>query len=115
MKLYRYFMDGVPEYLARHYWWAYLWRAGVWFFDHQVVINAILLGQYRCLMTEILRRLDEGHVKNVLQLTCAYGELTSKLIEHTGWNRLHLADVAPIQLKLARSKMTSPSNLFLDV
>jgi len=111
VKLYRYFMDGVPEYLARHYWWAYLWKAGVWFFDHQMIINAILLGQYRRLMSETLRRLKDGRMKHVLQLTCVYGELTPRLIEHGGWNRLHLADVAPIQLKLARSKMRLPSNL----
>ena len=44
MRLYKKFLDGVPEYLARYYWWAYLWRGGIWFFDHQFVINAILLG-----------------------------------------------------------------------
>jgi len=30
-----YFLDGVPVYLARHYWWAYLWPPAIWFFDHQ--------------------------------------------------------------------------------
>ena len=47
---YRYFLDGIPKYLARYYWWAYLWSVGVWFFDHQPIINAILFGQYRKLM-----------------------------------------------------------------
>lgn len=47
--IWRYFRDGKPDYLARHYWWAYLWSVSVWFFDHQPIINAILFGQYRTL------------------------------------------------------------------
>ena len=29
MRLYQKFLDGVPEYLARYYWWAYLWRGSI--------------------------------------------------------------------------------------
>ena len=24
----------IPHYISGHYRWAYLWRPGVWFFDH---------------------------------------------------------------------------------
>lgn len=49
------FLDNHPECLARHYWWTYLWRVGVWFFDHQPMINIILFGQYRILKLQALR------------------------------------------------------------
>jgi|GEM_PF-5881062 len=34
----------LPDYLVRHYNWAYLWLVSVWLFDHQPIINAILFG-----------------------------------------------------------------------
>jgi len=55
---YRYFLDGTPLYLARHYWWAYLWPVADWFFDHQPIINVILVGQYRKLMRAMMVRLE---------------------------------------------------------
>ena len=58
MALYKRFLDGTPEYLARYYWWAYLWRPATWFFDHQPIINAILFGQYRRLMEGTLASLN---------------------------------------------------------
>ncbi len=71
--LYRYFLDGAPVYLARHYWWAYLWPAAVWFFDHQPIINAILFGQYKKLMRATMARLDNAPKDSVLQLTVNAG------------------------------------------
>tara|TARA_R110002110_G_scaffold59726_1_gene168692 strand:- start:179 stop:919 length:741 start_codon:yes stop_codon:yes gene_type:complete len=104
LKLYRHFLDGTPLYLARNYWWAYLWPVAVWFFDHQPIINAILFGQYGKLMRMTMARLRNAPNKNILQLTCVYGELTPKLIESVSPMPLHIADVAMVQLKLAKSK-----------
>jgi len=112
--IYRRFGDGIPTYLARHYWWAYLWRVGVWFFDHQVVINAILFGQYHRLMRASLQAVASGpgaRNKQVLQLTCVYGAFTPGLLAQMKGGKLHLADVAPIQLALARAKVKEPGRL----
>jgi len=103
-KFYRYFLDGTPLYLARHYWWAYLWSTAVWFFDHQPIINAILFGQYRKLMQATMVRLRNAANESILQLTCVYGELTPKLIETVSPAPLHITDVAMVQLGLATSK-----------
>jgi len=101
----------MPFYLARHYWWAYLWRVGVWFFDHQPVINTILFGQYRKLMQATLVRLGCGRTGRMLQMTCVYGSLTPSLIRKFDRRSLHIMDVAPVQLKLVRSKCKPPDRL----
>lgn len=104
MRLYRFFLDGIPFYLARHYWWAYLWRPAVWFFDHQPVINAILFGQYKKLMSVTMKRLSDIETGNVLQLSCVYGHLTPRLAQSLSPEALHLTDVSDVQLAQVRSK-----------
>ena len=103
MNLYKKYLDGVPEYLARYYWWAYLSRWGIWFFDHQPIINAILFGQYDKLLRRSLAQVENASGKRILQLTCVYGKLTPSLLSSTG-NEVHLCDVATGQLELARDK-----------
>jgi len=111
MKIYRYFLDGMPVYLVRHYWWAYLWPKAVWFFDHQMIINAILFGQYQKLMQATLLRLKQAPLDSVLQLTCVYGSLTPSLIHQIKPASLHITDVATVQLKLAQSKVQGDQRL----
>lgn len=103
MRLYQKFLDGIPEYLARYYWWAYLWRWGIWFFDHQPIINAILFGQYDRLLKRALAQVETQPAARILQLSCVYGKLTPSLLSSTD-NEIHLCDAATGQLQLARSK-----------
>jgi len=104
--IWRHFLDAHPEYLARHYWWAYLWRFGVWFFDHQPIINAILFGQYRALKTQTLDACMTDRPKGrLLQLTCVYGNLTPSLIKSMKGDDLYLMDVADVQLGATREKL----------
>lgn len=106
MRLYKTFLKGgIPEYLARYYWWAYLWDKSIWFFDHQPIINAILFGQYDTLLRNTLARVETRPGARLLQLTCVYGKLTPSLLHHAG-NEVHLCDVAAEQLRLARGKIT---------
>lgn len=110
MRLYRKFLiGGVPEYLARYYWWAYLWDRSVWFFDHQPIINVILFGQYDTLLKKTLAHLENKPGAKLLQLTCVYGKLTPSLLRYTD-NEVHLCDVAAGQLQLARSKTLEVSD-----
>lgn len=111
LRLYRRFMGGLPHYLVRHYWWAYLWSKTVWFFDLQIIINAILFGQYKKLLRQTSERLANAPITSTLQLTCVYGILTPNLIEAVSPHSLHITDVSSIQLKLAQSKTVVPSDL----
>jgi ubiquinone/menaquinone biosynthesis C-methylase UbiE len=109
MRIYKKFLDGVPEYLARYYWWAYLWRWGIWFFDHQAVINVILFGQYDRLLKKTLAQIEGKHGAKILQLTCVYGKMTPALLSSTG-NEVHLCDAAAGQLQLTRRKTRHVGN-----
>ncbi len=100
----RRYLDGNPEYLVRNYWWAYLSRPGIWLFSHHTVINLILFGQYRTILSALTARLRNTPCERMLQLTCAYGDLTPALVDLT--EELHLNDVAAIQLSLARGALT---------
>lgn len=98
-------------YLARHYWWAYLWRPSAWFFDHQVVINAILFGQYKKLMSATIRRLERTLNGQILQLTCVYGSLTPNILSKISPLCLHITDVSNIQLERIRGKVLNDARL----
>ncbi len=106
MTIWKKFLDGMPEYLARHYWWAYLWRPAIWLFDHQPIINLILFGQYQRLLKQTLRCLENLPIGRFLQLTCVYGKLTPTLLSHLGDQPLYLVDVAGAQLEASRKKLT---------
>ncbi len=101
----RRYLAGHPEYLARHYWWAYLSPFGAWFFDHRPIINAILFGQYASITQETLRRYCASECGRTLQLTSVYGDLTPTLVDCAGDNDFHLMDVAAIQLRMVRHKL----------
>lgn len=93
----------MPDYLVRHYGWAYLNRFAVWFFDHQPIINAILFGQYKKIMNATLGLIQPERAGRTIQLAAVYGKLTPILARHI--SDLHLVDVAPIQLEAARRKL----------
>jgi ubiquinone/menaquinone biosynthesis C-methylase UbiE len=95
----------LPDYLLRHYAWAYVWPAAVWFFDHQPIINAILFGQYRRIMDTTLRLMAPEAAGRTLQIAAVYGELTPTLARSI--DDLHLIDVAPIQLEAAHRKLAA--------
>lgn len=95
----------MPDYLVRHYAWAYLWPSAVWFFDHQPIINAILFGNYKRIMNETLRLLEPASAGRTLQIAGVYGELTPTLAQSIP--DLHLIDVAPVQLSAAQRKLAA--------
>lgn len=102
----RFHRDGIPDYLARNYWWAYLSRPGLAFFDWQPVVNLILVGQYRHLMDMALARIDPASART-LQVACVYGQLTPRLARHLRGGTLDVVDVAPAQLGLCARKLAA--------
>lgn len=102
----------MPPYLSRHFWWAYMWRGLTWFFDHPVIISSILFGQYKTLKRATIDHVSRIAMKGrMLQLTCVYGRLTPRIMEHLDPQPLHITDIVPVQLELARGKATEPGRL----
>jgi ubiquinone/menaquinone biosynthesis C-methylase UbiE len=97
----------VPDYLARHYWWAYVHPRGVKFFDRTWILNLILLGQYRRLREAVLEEFEGVHAQNLLQVSCVYGDLSCRLARRlaAAGGRIDVVDVLPIQLRNLRWKM----------
>ncbi len=96
--------DAIPDYLLRHYGWAYLSPWSLRFFDRPLVINLVLFGQYRALMEETLRRLVREAPGDVLQLASVYGDFSPRLQQALNGRGFHLVDVLPGQIALSQRK-----------
>jgi ubiquinone/menaquinone biosynthesis C-methylase UbiE len=97
----------VPEYLQRHYWWAYVHPRAVQFFDRLWLINLILFGNYHRLRDAALAELDDAPFGKMLQVACAYGDISVKLAKRAAASggELDVVDVLSIQLKNLKWKL----------
>jgi len=97
----------VPDYVMRHYWWAYVHPRGVKIFDRGWLVNLILLGNYKRLVRAALAELDTAPLGRILQLACVYGSLTPKLAKRASemGGTLDVIDVLAIQLRNLKWKL----------
>lgn len=97
----------VPAYLKRVYWWTYIHPFAVWFFDRLWLINLIVLTNYHRLRDAALAEFSNLTDKKLLQISCAYGNITPKLADRVAQDsgRLDILDVLPIQLDNVRAKI----------
>lgn len=107
---------GIPDYLEEHYHWAYLDPFNARLLDRRLVTEVILWGNYRRLCNRVLDELPQGGTSDVLQVACAYGDLTPRIGRHLGSaSRLDVVDVSTLQIGLARSKTRDLPNVRLEV
>lgn len=101
----------VPDYLQRHYWWAYVHPKAVQLFDRLWLINLILFGNYHRLRDAVLTEMDQGRFGRMLQVACAYGDLSVKLAKRAAVSggELDIVDVLAIQLKNLKWKLPARS------
>jgi ubiquinone/menaquinone biosynthesis C-methylase UbiE len=103
----------VPEYLRKTYWWAYLHPRAVWVFERQWLVNLILWGNFARLRDAALDEMGEVISGRTLQVACVYGDFTAKLAGRMAADaRLDVVDVAPIQIKNLRGKVSHLANIF---
>ncbi len=97
-----------PAYLESVYWWAYLHPRGIWVFERQWLVNAILFGNYARLCDAALDALGERLPGLTIQIACAYGDLTHRLCQRVraGEGRLDVVDVVPAQIGNLRDKLS---------
>jgi ubiquinone/menaquinone biosynthesis C-methylase UbiE len=103
----------IPEYLQDTYWWAYLHPKSFWFFEREWVVNLILWGNMKRLTQAVLDEMAVGADSRVLQVACVYGDFSNRVARHLAEteSRLELLDVADIQIKNAREKLTGNDNV----
>ncbi len=104
----------VPEYLSKHYWWAYLHPRAVRFFEREWLVNLILWGNFRRLRDAALAELGPTITGRTLQLACVYGDFTQRIAARLApAARLDVVDVAPIQLANLRRKLAPDARIHL--
>ncbi|MEO5344895.1 MAG: rhodoquinone biosynthesis methyltransferase RquA [Magnetococcus sp. YQC-9] len=104
----------VPDYLQQTYWWAYIHPSGVRFFERQWLVNAILWGNFSRLRDAALAEMGSPIAGQILQVACVYGNLTPRLADRLAPGaRLHVIDVAPVQLRNLQAKLGRRANVCL--
>jgi len=107
----------IPDYLERHYWWAYVRPWAVRVFEREWLINFILWGWYRRLRDAALDAFGEHMPGRTLHISCCYGSLIPALVERVGKSggTMDVVDVAPAQLDNLRRKLpqSAPVRLML--
>lgn len=100
----------IPQYLQATYWWAYIHPRGVRVFERQWLVNLILWGNYKRLCDAVLHGYGQHLCGSMLQIACAYGNLTPRLAENMGSDgTLEVIDILPIQLNNLAHKLPTDS------
>ena len=95
---------GLPEYLVRNYWWAYLTPTSLHLFDNWLFLTCLLWGNLPRLVRAACVEFRPG--QSVLQAANAYGSIATELARTVGADgRLDLVDVAPLQVEHVNRKL----------
>lgn len=98
-----------PEYLHKHYWWAYEHPSAVRFWDRGLLINLILLGNYTRLVDAVLEEFPHQIEGSFLQISNAYGQLVPRIQEKLSPSAyFDLVDILPVQLEKSQGKLKLP-------
>ena len=99
----------IPAYLEDTYWWAYVRPYAISFFDHEWIVNLILLGNMARLRDQALDALGSSIHGRTLQIASVYGDFSARLVDRIAeGGSLDIVDVVPAQLKNLHRKL-SPS------
>jgi ubiquinone/menaquinone biosynthesis C-methylase UbiE len=106
-------LDLLPAYLRDVYRWAYLtpWLAS--YLDRQIVVQAILWGNAQHLIGDVLAEIKPGD--RVFQPAAVYGDFSRQVADRIGpQGRLHVRDIAPLQVDLTRRKLADRPQVFVS-
>jgi SAM-dependent methyltransferase len=99
----------IPDYLAQTYTWAYLHPRAVRLLDRELVVNAILWGNYARLVRAACAQFRPG--EHVLQPASVYGSQPLKLADRLGpAGQLTVIDVSRLQVEHLRAKLATRAN-----
>ncbi|OGS90730.1 MAG: methyltransferase [Gallionellales bacterium GWA2_60_18] len=105
----------IPHYLQAVYWWAYVHPRAVHVFEREWLVNLILWGNYRRLCDAVLHDYGNRLEGRSLQVACAYGRLTPRLVECVAPDgMLDVIDILPVQLDNLKRKLPRDGRVRLD-
>ena len=98
---------------SEHIYWLYSNRFLIWLTDRQVIISAILLFNYNRLVKDVVGRMNPAlSGKDVLQLSCAFGDLTEKVVRKCadeGARKIVILDLIAGEIRHTRNKLRKRS------
>ncbi|HWP11681.1 MAG TPA: rhodoquinone biosynthesis methyltransferase RquA [Ramlibacter sp.] len=104
----------IPRYLEQVYWWAYVHPNAVQVFERDWLVNLILFGNYGRLRDAALAELGKPVDGRTLQVACAYGNLTPRLVDRLAPDAsLDVVDILPIQLLNLGKKLPADDRVVL--
>jgi ubiquinone/menaquinone biosynthesis C-methylase UbiE len=104
----------IPRYLEQVYWWAYVHPNAVQLFEREWLVNLILFGNYGRLRDAALDDFGEAVTGRTLQVACAYGNLTPRLLQRLAPDAsLDVVDILPIQLLNLGKKLPADQRVAL--
>jgi len=96
----------IPDYLEETYWWAYVRPYAISFFDHEWIVNLILLGNMAKLRDKALDALGSSICGRTLQIASVYGDFSACLATRiAAGGSLDIIDVVPAQLENLQRKL----------
>jgi ubiquinone/menaquinone biosynthesis C-methylase UbiE len=97
----------VPQYLNKHYWWAYVHPLAVKFWERPWLINLVLLGNYNRLDRAAMETLGDRLPGRTLQISACYGALSVDIAHRVqaAGGTLDVIDILPVQLDNLRKKL----------
>lgn len=100
--------DSDPD--TSHIYWIYKNPVFIKMADHMFVVSSILLLQYSKLVSTVVKRLNPSlKGKRILQVSCAFGNVSEKIAEscaRQGAEEFVLTDIMQSELDNAKSKLT---------
>ncbi len=95
---------GLPWYMKKVYWWAYMRPASLAIFDHVPMVSLILYGNYGRLKRAALAEISPG--QRILQAASVYGDLSVALAKRVGAaGALDVIDITPLQVANSARKL----------
>ncbi|MCP3676223.1 MAG: class I SAM-dependent methyltransferase [Deltaproteobacteria bacterium] len=100
---------------SSHVYWIYSNSFLIWLTDRSFIISAILLFNYHKLVDDVIGSLNpalEG--KSVLQVSCAFGNISQRLVEQCargGAERVVICDIIPNEIRHTQKKLTGISSI----
>jgi len=96
-----------PKKITSNIYWIYKSAVLIWITDRQWIVWLILLGQYSKMVNDMIESINStlGKKKKILQIGCAFGNISKRIASECGDSNLTIVDIIPNELRRIRKKI----------